>query len=86
MAGQPQQGVPSSKKKAVARAVKAVSQEVGDGVRITVEGNKVTVELDLLNDFGPSGSGKSRIIASTHGFTHVEDGVSLNLNLVRSIR
>ena len=36
-------------------------------VEITVEGNILTLKVDLTKDFGQSSSGKSLIIATTEG-------------------
>ncbi len=33
----------------------------------TIEGDILTIRIDLTQDFGPSSSGKTRIIASTEG-------------------
>jgi hypothetical protein len=54
-------------------------------VKTTVKGTKLTIEIDLSQDFGPSTSGKTNIIATTSGFTSIEGapGVSLGLNVVR---
>lgn len=41
--------------------------EVGKNVRMNVEGNTLTITIDLSKNFGLSGSGKSVIIASTEG-------------------
>ena len=36
-------------------------------VEINVEGNIMTIKVDLTKEFGPSSSGKTIIIASTEG-------------------
>jgi hypothetical protein len=36
-------------------------------VEMNVEGNILTIKVDLTKDFGPSSSGKSIIVASTEG-------------------
>ena len=36
-------------------------------VEMKVEGNILTIKVDLTKDFGPSSSGKNIIIASTEG-------------------
>jgi hypothetical protein len=36
-------------------------------VQMTVDGNVLTIKVDLSKEFGPSSSGKTRIIASTEG-------------------
>ena len=41
-------------------------------VEINVEGNIMTIKVDLTKEFGPSSSGKTIIIASTEGNVAVE--------------
>jgi hypothetical protein len=42
-------------------------------VEMTVQGNILTIKVDLSQDFGPSSSGKTTIIASTEGNQPVPD-------------
>jgi len=49
---------------------------------MSVEGNILTITVDLSKDFGPSSSGKTIIIASTEGNVSVpdrEEKVGLNV-------
>ena len=51
-------------------------------VDMTVEGNMLTIKIDLTKDFGPSSSGKTIIIASTGGNVSIperEEKVGLNV-------
>lgn len=51
-------------------------------VEMTVEGNILTMKVDLSKEFGPSSSGKTIIIASTEGNVSVperEEKVGLNV-------
>ena len=52
-------------------------------VEINVEGNIMTIKVDLTKEFGPSSSGKTIIIASTEGNVaidgHEEIKVGLNI-------
>ena len=51
-------------------------------VEMTVEGNILTIKVDLTKEFGPSSSKKSIIIASTEGNVSVpnrEEKVGLNV-------
>jgi hypothetical protein len=51
-------------------------------VEMTVEGNILTIRVDLSKEFGPSASGKTIIIASTEGNLAVpdrEEKVGLNV-------
>jgi hypothetical protein len=55
-------------------------------VEMTVEGNILTIKVDLTKDFGPSSSKKSIIIASTEGNVSVpgrEEKVGLNVYRVK---
>jgi len=54
-------------------------------VEMTVEGNILTIKVDLSKDFGPSASGKTTIIASTKGnisLTEDED-IKIGLNVYK---
>ncbi len=42
-------------------------------VQMTVDGNILTIKVDLSKDFGPSSSGKTIIIASTEGNVPIVD-------------
>ena len=42
-------------------------------VEMTIEGNILTIKVDLSKEFGPSSSGKTIIIASTEGNISVPD-------------
>jgi hypothetical protein len=51
-------------------------------VEMTVEGNILTIRVDLSKEFGPSASGKTTIIASTEGNVSVpsrDEKVGLNV-------
>ncbi len=51
-------------------------------VQMTVEGDILTIRVDLSKEFGPSASGKTIIIASTEGNLAVperEEKVGLNV-------
>ncbi len=51
-------------------------------VQMTVEGNILTITVDLSKEFGPSSSGKTIIIASTEGNVGIperEEKVGLNV-------
>lgn len=51
-------------------------------IEMTVEGNILTMKIDLAKDFGTSRTGKTRIIASTEGNKPVEGktGVFVGVN------
>lgn len=51
-------------------------------VEMTVEGNLLTIKVDLSKDFGPSSSGKTTIIATTEGNVSIpnrEEKIGLNI-------
>ena len=52
-------------------------------IEMTVEGNILTIKVDLTKEFGPSASGKTIIIASTEGNIsipgHEEGKIGLNV-------
>ena len=54
-----------------------------ENVEMTVDGNTLTIKVDLSKKFGPSSSGKTTIIASTDGNVvipgHEEAKVGLNV-------
>jgi hypothetical protein len=54
-------------------------------VEMTVNGNVLTIKVDLSKEFGPSSSGKTIIIASTEGNAAIPDreGVKVGLNVYR---
>jgi len=53
-------------------------------VQMTVDGNILTIKVDLSKEFGPSSSGKTIIIASTEGNVVVPDrDEKVGLNVYR---
>jgi hypothetical protein len=53
-------------------------------VEMTLEGEVLTIKVDLTKEFGPSSSGKTIIIASTEGNVPVLDRVEkIGLNVYR---
>lgn len=62
-------------------------QTVGQNVEMSLEGNKLTVTIDLSREFGISGSGKSRIVASTGGNVSVpgNESVKIGVNVYRPV-
>lgn len=64
-----------------------VTGQLGDGVKTVVNGNILTITLDLTEDFGPSGTGKTNIIASTRGGVQFpgSNGAILSLNLYKRV-
>jgi hypothetical protein len=52
-------------------------------VDMKVEGNILTVRVDLSKSFGRSSTGKSEIIASTEGNQAISPGVFMGLNIYK---
>lgn len=57
-------------------------------VRTRLEGTKLIIEVDLSQQFGLSGSGKSVVVASTQGNVSVpgREDVKMGLNVYRPQR
>lgn len=56
-------------------------------VEMKLNGNKLTIVVDLTKDFGPSKSGKTQIIATTAGNISIPDreDVKIGLNIYKNI-
>ncbi|MFU8856217.1 MAG: hypothetical protein ACNA8S_04330 [Deferrisomatales bacterium] len=54
-------------------------------VEMSVDGNVLTIRVDLSKEFGPSSSGKTIIIASTEGNAAIpgREEVKVGLNVYR---
>ncbi len=54
-------------------------------VEMSVDGNILTIKVDLTKDFGPSSSGKTIIIASSEGNQSVPgmEAVKVGLNVYK---
>jgi len=54
-------------------------------VEMRLEGNKLTIEVDVTKEFGLSSSGKSLIIASTEGNISIpgKEEIKIGLNVYR---
>ena len=52
-------------------------------VEMSLEGNILTIKVDLLKEFGPSASGKTIIISSTEGNVPIpgREDVKVGLNV-----
>jgi hypothetical protein len=50
-------------------------------VEMKVDGNILTIKIDMSKDFGPSTSGKNIIIASTEGNQSVPDKEEIKIGL-----
>jgi len=60
--------------------------ELMKNVQMTVDGNMLTLKIDLSKTQGPSKSGKTIIIASTEGNVNIEGSkATLGLNVYKSV-
>lgn len=50
-----------------------------------VEGNMLWIVIDLSVNSGPSSTGKSTIIGSTHGNVDIGNGVKLSVNAYKAL-
>ena len=50
-------------------------------VEMKIEGNILTIQVDLTKEFGPSSSGKTIIIASTEGNVSIPGNVAAKIGL-----
>ena len=57
-------------------------------VEMSIEGNILTIKVDLSKDFGPSASGKTIIIASSEGNQSIpgKEVVKIGLNVYKEIK
>ena len=56
-------------------------------VDLSIDGNILTIKVDLTQDFGASSSGKSQIIATTEGnYALPEREEKIGLNVYRKIK
>ncbi len=56
-------------------------RELMKNVNLTLEGNILTIKVDISKEFGPSTSGKTIIIASTEGNKAVPGKEDINIGL-----
>ena len=54
-------------------------------IKTSIEGNILTITVDISKSFGPSASGKNIIIASSEGNVSVDDtdDVKMGINIYR---
>ena len=56
---------------------------VGTNILAEVDGEVLTLRINLANEIGPSKSGKTTLIASTNGNAMLADGVRLGVNIFK---
>lgn len=54
-----------------------------ENIKIEVKGNLMTLTVDLTKEFGTSKSGKTKVVATTHGTVRIpgHDGLMIGLNV-----
>ena len=57
------------------------TQNLGNGITGTVEGNTLTLTIPLNRPGQPSASGKTMVLASTRGNVTMNDGITVGLNV-----
>lgn len=63
------------------KSTEKVTKEIGQNVKTTVEGTKLTIEVDLSKTFGLSATEKTIIVASSKGNQDIGVGdIKLGLN------
>lgn len=62
----------------------ADKRTLGANVEATIDGDILTLTIDLAKTIGPSKSGKTRLVASTNGNASLPDGAKVGLNVYRS--
>jgi hypothetical protein len=55
-------------------------------VKMTINGDILTIEVDLKQDQGKSSSGKSIVIATTEGNKTVKDDIKIGLNIYKPVK
>jgi hypothetical protein len=69
-------------KSAAAAATTSKMKKIGENIEYSIEGDKLTMVVDLSADGKPSNSGKTIILASSKGNANVGD-VKVGLNVYR---
>lgn len=64
-------------------AKEEVKKVEGEGFTLVNDGTKLVITVDLTNNAGVSGSGKSIMIATSGGNVDVGDGVKMGLNIYK---
>jgi len=62
----------------------ALNLNLGQNIEATLNGNTLTLVIDITKDFGKSASGKTSRVATTSGFKRIADSdVSISMNVNR---
>lgn len=52
-------------------------------VEVVIEGDTLTMKVNLKGSAGSSKSGKSELIATTNGLVYTPEGVGISVNVIR---
>lgn len=55
-----------------------------DNIKYNKEGDELVIRIDLTKNFGTSSTGKSAVVANSHGHSTLPDMGGLRLNLYLS--
>ena len=64
---------------------KTQTQTIGRNVEVEVNGDLMTITVDLAEDTEPSASGKTLIVASSGGNKMVADNTFMGINVYRYV-
>lgn len=56
---------------------------LGRNIEFQIDGDTLTIEIDLSQDAGPSNSGKTLIVASSEGNKAIDDTWRIGLNVYK---
>lgn len=59
-------------------------KNVKDNYSCDIVDGTLVIKVNLKKNLGPSKSGKTTLIASSRGLKEIEEGVILNLNVMKS--
>lgn len=70
------------------RKLKRREVSILKNVKMTLDGNILTIQVDVTKDYGPSSSGKTNIVATTEGGQSVEglEDVKVNLTVYKKVK
>jgi hypothetical protein len=64
--------------------IRALESTTQNNITYKVDGNKLTIEIDMDPKFeSPSGSGRSIVVASSHGFRSINGSLAVSMNVIR---
>lgn len=61
-------------------------RSIGNNVDARIDGEVLTLTINLKKELGPSRSGKTKLIATTNGNAILPDGSRIGVNVYRASR